>query len=102
MGSTEKEKKHKYEDLNKQTARLIIKNAKKGEQWEKDLSMRMQQVMAKGKVDTMESPDIQRTIGRHHDKCQKKTKRKRWLNMNGQEQRSSKVKTEASGTSTSK
>ena len=75
MGSTEKEKRQKYEDLNKQAARLIIKNAKKGEQWEKDLSTRMNQVMAKGKAETMESPAIQRAIGRYHDNCQKNKKK---------------------------
>ena len=75
MGSTEKEKKHKYEDLNKQAARLIIQNAKNGEQWEKDLSMRMQHVMAKGKVDTMESPAIQRAIGKYHDSGQTNKKK---------------------------
>ena len=47
MGSTEKEKRTKYEDLNRQAARLVIKNAKEGEQWEKELSERMKQVKAK-------------------------------------------------------
>ena len=54
MCSKEKEMKHNYEELNKQAARLIVKNAKKDHQWEKDISMKMRGVIAKGKVEKLE------------------------------------------------
>ena len=67
MMGTEEDKRKTYEDLNNDAAKLIIKNAEKGAQWEKDILAKMQKVVAKGRVEIMEATAIKRAVSKYHD-----------------------------------
>jgi hypothetical protein len=56
-----------YKKMNVETARLIMKNLEKGEQWQQDIREAMEQIEVEGKAGIMAAPGLKRAANKFHD-----------------------------------